>query len=493
MLLGSALWVRRTFGPISVDQLLLNLPAPGAAAVAGPEAELLGSALVEAVAIPLAATALLALAGVLLARKLRAGRGLRRHGGATRWRVPLALSLGVFVLGAAVFGETVGLPQYLRSVTSPYSMEAHYVVPEPSAAAMLTGDAEPTAPQRNLVLIFLESIEESFGDPELFGENLLAPLDAATTGWASIPRFEEYEGGGWTMAGLVGSSCGLPLRGPGRGADDLGSNEIGRERDEYLPGARCLGDVLAESGYRNVFLGGADANFASKGTFLRSHGYDEVNDLGVWEAGGATERSGWGLSDRELFAGAEAELARLRESGQPFNLTILTLDSHEPAHLFPYCEKTGEEELRDATRCSIEQAAAFISGMDERGELADTVVAVVADHRKMISEGGPFWDQLSDSPNRTLVNRFWSPDGVRIAREEADQLSVFATLLDLLDMPARDHRAGIGVSVLVPGTSPGSILDLSPEEYRETVQSRSPGLYQRVWGQSEPDAHEALG
>ena len=39
VLLGAALWIRRTFGPISVDQLLLHLPGAGGEAPTAAEAQ----------------------------------------------------------------------------------------------------------------------------------------------------------------------------------------------------------------------------------------------------------------------------------------------------------------------------------------------------------------------------------------------------------------------------------------------------------------------
>jgi phosphoglycerol transferase len=98
-------------------------------------------------------------------------------------------------------------------------------------------------------------------------------------------------------------------------------------------------------GYTNVFLGGApNAAFAAKGTFLSSHGYAEQKDLSDWRAAGESEknfRSDWGLSDERLMAYAKDEIdglhAEAERTGQPFNLTVLTLDTHEPAYIFDYC------------------------------------------------------------------------------------------------------------------------------------------------------------
>ncbi|MFT4231528.1 MAG: sulfatase-like hydrolase/transferase, partial [Leucobacter sp.] len=255
---------------------------------------------------------------------------------------------------------------------------------------------------------------------------------------------------------------------------------------EYLGGATCLGDVLSREGYRNVYMGGANAAFAAKGTFLRTHGYDEVHDLEEWRSLGETEiREDWGLSDRRLFDRAREEIVRLHESDEPFNLTMLTLDTHESPWVYDYCrwDEGAEAEMTAVTFCSMQQVAGFIGFMEEEGILEDTAVVVMGDHRKMLAEGNSYLEELQDRESRTIFNRFWSPDGVEFARDEIDQLSMYATLLELAGVELPDHRAGIGVSTLAPRDEvpDGTILDLDPEDYEYIVTSRSAAFYRELW------------
>lgn len=481
VLLGTALWVRRTFGKISVEQLLLHIPGAGGAEVTGAETGYLVGFIWQALILPFAA-----LAGVLFLLNVLRHRAVSSGTTSTRvsfhWLnfLPGVLAVVVFAFGTGVFANTVGLAQYVRSQTTELSMNDYYVAPglgdEVSTARLDQNSAEP----KNLVFIYLESIEDQMANEQLFEQNMLEPLQRVTEDWATIPDYQMFSGGGWTMAGLVGTSCAVPLRGAGVGKNDLDSNEIGSGQEAFMPGAVCLGDVLENHGYQNVFLGGADAEFASKGKFFRSHGYSEVHDLSSWEAAGETELSDWGLSDRRLMDHAREEVVRLHESGQPFNLTMLTLDSHEPAHLYEYCEQTTDDVLESVIRCSMEQVAGFIQFMDDMGYLDDTVVVLTGDHPKMVGEAFVSLGALSDVQNRSIFNRIWSPDGVPATRAGADQLSMLATTLDVLGLGREDHRAGVGVSALVT-SSPGSVLDLDGSQYEELIQSASRDLYQELW------------
>jgi phosphoglycerol transferase len=266
-------------------------------------------------------------------------------------------------------------------------------------------------------------------------------------------------------------------------------NNLGEEVTSFLPGATCLGDVLAARGYTNVFVGGANSRFAGKGTFLAGHGYDRVLGLTDWESGGESRSqvSAWGLSDRRLFAHAEQEIDDLRASGEPFNLTILTLDTHEPGGVFPGCSTPDAVAMKTAITCSMRAVAGFVEHLKSTGALDDTVVVVIGDHLKATSEGGAFKAELEAMPSRTIIYRVWSPEGVTFTRDRADQFSVLPTTLELLGFALPDGRAGLGVSFVTQHPVSGTALELSDDEYRTVVAAPSSELYKEFWGGQEPE------
>lgn len=500
---GAGIWVRRTFGVISVDQLLSNINGGGEGA--GGDA-LVTNAVVAIIVFPVA----IVLAVMLMVEGCR--RMLRNRGWFNPLRrrvfrgVSIALAVALPLFGVGLFGDTIGAADYvqasIRETTRGTTLADYYTAPKvqtslaDSESIVKTGadgvaDPERTsaAGKKNLVLIYLESIEETWADDSLFELNMLEPVQKATDGWASIPSLQQYEGGGWTMAGIVGTQCGIPLRTATANADNDDLNDLGSEGHEvekFLPRAHCLGDVLQDEGYRSVFLGGANANFAGKKQFLSGHGYDEIDDLNVWLEQGETEtREDWGLSDRRLFEHAKEKVTELHDAGQPFNLTMLTLDTHEWPHVYDYCDVTTKEPMTSITFCSMEQVAGFVDYMGEQGYLEDTTVVLMGDHRKIAVESNSFWNEIQDLENRTIFNRVWSPDGVKFARDEIDQLSMFPTILELMGLELVDHRAGIGVSALADADDvpAGSTLDLDHEEYTDVVKSRSVDFYAKMWTQ----------
>lgn len=513
VLLGGGLWVRQTFGVISLDQMIMNLPGGGAEGGGG--TDLVSGAVQTALIVPLACVLVLAFLSERTRRRLRTRNRMVAQAGAVQsagrartvkpatWLLrctAVVLAVAVPLGGATFLGSTVGVDRYVASYVRDTAVATgyadYYVDPLESGAmrtAIASGADATRGKPRNLVLIYLESVEDALSDDTVFEEDMLAPLTTATAGWDSIERLEQYEGGGWTMAGIVSTQCGIPLRTPGALTNP---NEI--SVDTFLPGATCLGDVLREQGYHNVFLGGANAEFAGKETFLDTHGYDEVLDLRHWLELGDTEiRPDWGLSDRALFGHARDEIQRLHAADEPFNLTVLTLDTHDYPWAHDYCEVDTAAEMTAITACSMREVASFVDDLGEMGVLEDTVVMLMGDHLRILAPSNSYWDELGDYADRTIFNRVWVPGGVEFARDEIDQLSMFATLLELVGIEPVGHRAGIGVSALAgPGQVPlGSILDLSEAEYLDLVSSRSTSFFEQMWGNAAqlPAPVEATG
>ena len=109
-----------------------------------------------------------------------------------------------------------------------------------------------------------------------------------------------------------------------------------------------------------------------------------MKDLSDWRAAGESEenfRRDWGLSDGRLMAHAKEKIDQLHaeaeRSGRPFNLSVLTLDTHEPVHVYDYCTVDTEDEVTSVFSCSMTQVAGFVEHMEEKGYLDDTAVALM--------------------------------------------------------------------------------------------------------------------
>ncbi|GAA1133080.1 LTA synthase family protein [Arthrobacter flavus] len=482
-LLMAAVIIRLSWGEISVNQMFLNIVAV--------EADGGGGSIVWMSVLGIGVVPLLTTGGIAVWLYFR--RRQRRRAGDSQvprrapWimrTVSVALVAAVVVGGTTAFAATVGVRDYLEAANSRYDVGDYHVEPTVTSATN----------KRNLVLIYLESGEATLADDQLFEKDAFAPLKAATKasdGWQSVEDLKQYEGGGWTMSGITSTQCGIPLKGIGSTSGGGAYNALGGTVQTYLEGATCLGDVLGGHGYTNVFLGGANAAFAAKDVFLSGHGYSEVKDLPDWRAAGEPEeafRSDWGLSDERLMAHAKDEVdelhAEAERTGQPFNLSMLTLDSHEPVHIYDYCTVDTQSEVTAAFSCSMTQVAGFVDHMKEQGYLEDTAVVIMGDHLKQIGGGHAFQAELTDHDNRTIFNRIWIPgeNGNSTLRPRVDQLSMYPTILEAAGLTLQGREAGLGVSAFAPTVPAGSAQALQPSQYEELVSSLSPHFYAKAWG-----------
>lgn len=482
VLLGSSIWVLNTFGQISFQQMVANIPGLGGNGEGGgADPDVIKSFVIEAVLIPLALVAGAALIYFALTHTL-SGRHPRTFLVSHRRGIAGLASIALFLAGTSAASSSMGIPAYIRGIVTDASISNYYKEP------VIT--STPDDP-KNLVVIYLESMDADFGSPEYMGEDLLSDLHSSTTGWASLPNLTMSPYYGYTMGGVVTTQCGIPPK-PAEGmimteAAPQANNNIGDGLATYMPGATCLGDVLQEAGYHNVYMGGAPESFASKGTFLSSHGFDTVLGYEHWRAQGETQFSGWGLSDQRLFENAKEEVRELHKSDEPFTLSMITLDNHAPITDFGYCPDTTGNLEKNTVRCQSHIVSDFIDDMDTNGILDDTVVVVMADHQAFTTadiasyKRDMGWRAQQQLP---LFNAVWSPDGAAFARESGTQAHMYPTMLQLLGFGLQDHQAGMGVSLLVPESDVAdshTILNLGFDDLANLYNSSSTDLYKKLW------------
>ncbi len=286
-----------------------------------------------------------------------------------------------------------------------------------------------SSPGKNLLLVFLEGVEAIYTDEDLF-PGLTPNLQALNEeGW-QLDNMQQVVGSSWTMAGLVSSLCGTPLL----YESSLGGNEILFSR--MLDKATCLPDVLDSAGYQQVFMGGAALEFAGKGSFLQEHGFDTT--LGRYELIAKLEDTeyvnGWGLYDDSLFSKALEQFNSLAESEQPFNLTLLTVDTHHPtgepsASCSEY--ENIDNSILHAVHCTDYLLGEFLNQVKAHPIYEDTVVVLASDHLAMRNNAFPLFPP--DYQRRLYFNVL----NTGVAAEKgifATPLDISPTVLQLLEV-----------------------------------------------------------
>lgn len=375
-----------------------------------------------------------------------------------------ALPLPIAVLALWLLGSHLHIVEFAMSFQPDEYLAQHYLPPN---AALL----RPHEP-RNLVLIYAESMEADYADKNAFGRDLIAPLNDLHA--LSFDRYEQLQGTGWTIAAMVATQCGVPLK----IVTLWDSNTQGQMMNRFLSRATCLTDLLHDEGYRNVFMGGASLTFGGKGKFLRSHHYDEILGLDQWRASGLdnTHFSGWGMHDDDLFKGARGKIDDLHAAGHPFSLVLLTVDTHSPhGQVSAECQKAGAVALDQIISCSSRQIAGFVHYVQQHGYDRDTQIVIIGDHLTMPST---LSDQIAQVPHRSIFNAFVSPEPHAKARESLVHFDMLPTILDFMGLQVAGGKLGLGDSAFQDGQD--ATIDEQRQKMVRGLQHQS-RTYVNLW------------
>lgn len=438
-------WLGRTFGQPTFEQILYHLKF-GADGLQQTDSIFIYSFVKWCFFLPLGISILAVIVEVSVRKTAAARISKAINSPKLPSKIPLANTIRYFGLGALKITPLLLLFSAITYCTNKVSgfeyiasnfgidyFSSHYVVPEKVALS--------SNKPKNLVLIYVESLEASYADKKIFGKDLLSDIE--DLGGVSFEHYNPAPGTGWTIAAIIATQCGIPLKVVLAAHD---GNSQGDEIKSFLPNATCLGDILASRGYQNVFLGGASLGFAGKGTFLHDHGYQNVFGREEWLKQGAepADMNGWGLYDDDLFSNAKTKLQELHRNGQPFNLTLLTVDTHHPSGNFSKsCLKGGAKEFVDIVKCSSVQVSNFVRFMKDNDYLKDTNIVILGDHLAMVN---PVWEQLNSSPQRSIFNSFISNSPLKKNRDDIVPFDLFPSILEFIGIEVAGDRLGLGFS-----------------------------------------------
>lgn len=329
--------------------------------------------------------------------------------------------------------------------------------------------------KKNLILIYLESIENSYSDTKIFEKDLLKPLNIESKTSFSFKNYTQTYGSEWTIGSFVSTQCGIPLK-----PIIFDHNHIGQNINSYLPGVTCLGDILKLHGYKNIYMGGASSSFAGKGKFLSQHGYEEIYGKNEWINLGYPEKnfSNWGLYDDLLFEEAKKKILQLEKKNTLYNLTLLTLDTHHPkGFVSNFCYNMKVKNLEDIINCNSYLVRNFLDFFYENELHKNTNLVILGDH---LSAANEISNKLKKINNRFIFNIFYSNDNFQKNREKMYSYSMFPTILNFLNFEFKDNKLGLGTSGINFRTNNAIIEDLDSVQLRNKLSKYSL-VYNSFW------------
>ncbi len=428
-------WMFNTWSNLTMDELVYHLTAP----LEGTNGEMIKEYLSICVA---PALLVILLAVVLFVAWYNKKRYLVLMGGG------MVVSLGVSAVSVHGAWTKLDVGNYVADQGT-YSTFIDNNYMDPAEVELKFPDKK-----RNLIYIFLESMEITYADCEsggAFEKNVIPELTSLAKENEDFSGESEKMNGGyampgatWTIAAMFSQTSGIPL------SISIEDNSMDTQ-DSFFASAVTMGDILEQAGYSQTLLIGSDATFGGRRLYFTEHGnfdiYDYVyakeqekipQDYRVW----------WGYEDQKLFQYAKERVTELALEGQPFNLTMLTVDTHfEDGYPCKICRNTyKDDQYANVMACSSRQVDRFVKWIQQQDFYENTTIVLVGDHPTMDSD---FCEDIDSDYVRKVYTSYINPATEKETNAERvyTTFDIFPTTLAALGVEIDGERLGLGTNL----------------------------------------------
>lgn len=349
----------------------------------------------------------------------------------------IILAISIIYLGVVVgFFDYVG-----NSLLETDLFKKYYISPD---------DVVIEFPQekRNLIYIFLESTEMTNVSKEnggVFDTSIMPNLEKLALDNINFSNSnllggaQESYGTGWTVAAMIAQTAGIPLK---LKIDDYESNSTN------FNNITTLGDILNDNGYHSYLLLGSDSNFGGRRAYFSNHNYNISDYYSAIEEGKISQDyyEWWGYEDSKLFDYAKEKLEKISKDDEPFNLTILTANTHfTDGYLEDSCENVFDNDYANSFYCSDQMISEFIYWVEKQDFYDNTTIIITGDHPTMQNN---FYD-IDKNYTRCLYNAFINVEVDHLNNKNRifTTMDMFPTTLGALNVKIQGNRLGLGTNL----------------------------------------------
>ena len=350
----------------------------------------------------------------------------------------------LFLIGLVMIMWSLNVFEYILYSTSKSNfIEKNYVEPVESK---VTFDEK-----RNLIFIVVESLETSLFQkeqggywnysvvPELY--DLLNDEDSVVFyDKSKAETLNMIQGSSWTTASIVSNSSGLPFK---VSLSDFNSNSC-------MNGAYTLGDLLKDNGYYNEVISAAKTSFGDLQEYFTDHGEYEIIDfksLKDYDLSMTDDDIGsWGFNDNYLFETAKKRLDIISKKNQPFNLELITIDTHfVDGFVGNYSETKYKDQYENAYATESRLIYNFVDWVKKQPYYKNTTIVIMGDHLSM---------QSNFFRKRNVQDRYVYSCIINPVKKQANtknrittSLDTYPTIVSSIGGTIEDDKLGLGVNL----------------------------------------------
>lgn len=382
--------------------------------------------------------------------------------------ITVILTIFLYVLLGSTQKKLIGIAIYFAATIAfifkdiPVFNYVHILNSEPEKSAsysdfFVTHYINPdsikiTVPERkrNLILIYLESLETTFADKEHGGyqdSNLIPEITELALQNLNFGKSGKHIGGGYdafgsesTLPTMLTRTLGIP-------------NIFNYKKMPILQHYNSLYKILNQNGYHQIFFQGNPGlykefkDFALDQKINEIYGTDELIKLFNMDAAELTKKQGFkNIQDKDAFVIANQFLDTLSE---PFTLTFFTIDTHAPHGFYDSdCikiddEKNEDEQLKASARCVSRELNKFLQSLKSKPFYDNTSIIVFGDHLFM---GKRLVDGFND---RKWVNIFVNAPKKPITEENRQftDVDMLPTILSSINFDIEGDRLALGTDL----------------------------------------------
>lgn len=348
----------------------------------------------------------------------------------------------VLLLGSYVYAFIVSdASSYLESYkTESKYIEKNYVKPDSSLVSL-------PKRKRNLIIIYLESIESSMSNIKnggLFKNNYIPNLTKIAKDNLSFSANDKLGGAvqiygtGWSTAGYLATTAGIIIKSPFPG-DGPNNNPF------TYPKLITVADIL-ENYYNEELMLGSTSNFGGIKEYYSNHG-----KFTIWDQDNAVNEKlinkdnndGWGLNDKGLYERSKTELINLSKQDKPFLFNLITIDTHaEDGYVDSSCPNKFKTSYENSVYCADILINDYLNWLKKQDFYKNTTIVILGDH---LSMNKSMFNNVTGE--RYAYNAFINSVITKKTSHIYTPLDYYPTILESIGIKIKGDRLGLGTSL----------------------------------------------
>ena len=308
--------------------------------------------------------------------------------------------------------------------------------------------------KRNLITIRVESLETTLFTkeqggywkydviPELY--NLLNNEDSVT--FYNTNKAESMSmigGASWTTASIVSNSTGLPLK--------IRISNNNYHSNNFMNGVYSIGDLLNDNGYYNEVISGARTSFGGLKEFYTKHGgYTIIDEKNLEDYDyflNSKDKCKWGFNDKYLFELAKDRLKTISSLDKPFNLELVTIDTHFlDGFVYDDSVTKYKEQYENAYSTTSKLIYNFITWLKQQDYYENTTIVILGDHLSMQNN---FFEDKGAKDDRYVYFCIINPVNKteNTSNRVYTALDTYPTVISAIGGEIEGNKLGLGVNL----------------------------------------------